>query len=133
MQKLLTIIFTLIIYTNVHGQAKTKENKKDSTYYEVDCSFPGGDSYWEKYLRNNLDTDIPIKNGAPSGSYELTAKFFISKTGFIDSVVNQTHYGYGMEAEFMRVLKKGPKWRPAEKNRQATTCFRVQKIEFIVP
>ena len=128
-----TLILSLIVYTNVYGQAKVKENKKDSTYYEVECSFPGGDSYWGKYLQKNLDTDIPIKNAAPPGSYKITVKFFVSKNGLVDSVENQTHFGYGMEAELTRVLKSSPKWIPAEKNGQTATCYRTQSIEFVVP
>jgi len=130
---LLLSILTMAIYTNSYCQSQAKESKQDSTYYEVECSFPGGDSYWEKYLQKNLDTEVPIKRNAPSGTYKVTVKYFISENGIIDSVEAQTHSGYGMEAEFIRVLKNSPKWRPASKGGQQTICYRIQSIEFIVP
>jgi len=126
-------IFTIAFYTNSYCQSEIKINKKDSTYYEVECSFPGGDSYWQNYLQKNLDSEVPIKKGAPSGTYKITVKYFISKNGIIDSVEAQTNSGYGMEAEFIRVLKNSPKWRPASKGGKQTICYRIQSIEFIVP
>ena len=131
-------ILSIFTYINADCQLRTvrsqvKERQKDSTYYEVESSFPGGYSEWEKYLNRHLNANVPIVNNAPSGKYKVTIKFFISKNGLVDSVEALTHFGYGMESEFIRVLKNSPKWLPAQKKEQPIISYQIQSIEFIVP
>jgi len=33
--------------------------------------------------------------------------------GNINNIVANTNFGYGMEKEVIRIIKKGPKWTPA--------------------
>ncbi|HMJ48634.1 MAG TPA: energy transducer TonB [Ferruginibacter sp.] len=99
---------------------------------EVEAEFPGGNSAWVRYLKNNLDANTPVDNGAPEGTYQVIVRFIVSKDGSISDVVAETKYGYGMEAEAVKIIKKGPKWTPALQNGRNVNAYRRQPITFVV-
>lgn len=83
---------------------------------ESEAEFPGGKSAWSNYLSKHLNTNVPVKNHAPPGKYEVIIRFRVNTDGSVSDVVAKTAYGYGMEEEVMRVIRKSPKWKPATKN-----------------
>ena len=99
---------------------------------EIEAEYPGGGAAWAKYLRNNLDANTPIDNGAAEGTYTVVVRFIVSKDGSISDVVAETKHGYGMEAEAMKIIKKGPKWTPAQQNGRMVNAYRRQPITFVV-
>jgi len=99
---------------------------------EIEAEYPGGTAAWAKYLRNNLDANTPIDNGASEGTYTVVVRFIVSKDGSISDVVAETKHGYGMEAEAMKIIKKGPKWTPAQQNGRMVNAYRRQPITFVV-
>lgn len=99
---------------------------------EVEASFPGGDNMWRKYLERTLNPNTPVDNGAPAGSYAVIIQFVVDKEGNISDVRPLTHHGYGMEAEVMRVIMKGPKWTPAEQDGRKVKAYRKQPVTFQV-
>lgn len=99
---------------------------------EIEAEYPGGASAWTKYLKNNLDANTPIDNGATEGTYTVIVRFIVSKDGSISDVVAETKHGYGMEAEAMKIIKKGPKWTPAQQNGRYVNAYRRQPITFVV-
>jgi protein TonB len=107
---------------------------EDSVYVHVEqeAVFPGGGSAWIKYLQLNLDPSIPVKNAAPQGSYRVIVRFIVRKDGTIDNILAETSFGYGMEEEAVRIIKKGPKWIPANKDGAAVNAYRRQQITFVL-
>ncbi len=99
---------------------------------EIEAAYPGGTAAWTKYLRNNLDANTPVDNGASEGTYTVIVRFIVSKDGSISDVVAETKHGYGMEAEAMKIIKKGPKWTPAQQNGRMVNAYRRQPITFVV-
>ena len=99
---------------------------------EIEAEYPGGGAAWAKYLRNNLDANTPIDNGAAEGTYTVVVRFIVSKDGGISDVVAETKHGYGMEAEALKIIKKGPKWTPAQQNGRMVNAYRRQPITFVV-
>jgi protein TonB len=99
---------------------------------EIEAEFPGGTPAWTKYLRNNLDANAPIDNNANPGEYTVIVRFIVSKDGSISDVVPETKHGYGMEQEAIRVIKRGPKWTPAQQNGRYVNAYRRQPIKFVV-
>lgn len=99
---------------------------------EVEASFPGGEAAWRRYLQNNLDANTPIDNGAPEGTYQVIVRFIVSRDGSISDVVPETKFGHGMEAEAVKIIKKGPKWTPALQNGRNVNAYRRQPITFVV-
>jgi len=88
--------------------------KTDSVFSRelVEVNFPGGPQGWSKYLRGNLNANIPADNNAPNGQYNVIIRFVVKKDGSIDDIKAETNFGYGMKEEAIRVIKNGPKWLP---------------------
>jgi protein TonB len=106
----------------------------EKTYYVVQnpAEFPGGASAWSKYLERNLNRDLPINNGAPAGKYTVVVSFTVDKNGAISDVLAENNPGYGTDLEAIRVIKKGPSWKPAVQNGRNVIYRHKQSITFQV-
>ena len=118
--------------TQVVEAPKNDDENKVFNKVEVEASFPGGDAAWTRYLKNNLDANTPIDNAAPEGTYQVIVRFIVSRDGSISDVVAETKHGYGMEAEAVKIIKKGPNWKPALQNGRNVNAYRRQPITFVV-
>jgi periplasmic protein TonB len=118
------------------GKAIIEEKQEDENKIfekvEVEASFKGGEGAWKKYLERNLNPEVPVDNGAPEGVYTVYVQFVVSKDGSISDVKALTNHGYGMEAEAIKVIKKGPPWVPAVQNGRNVNAYRKQPITFQV-
>jgi protein TonB len=117
------------------GKQVIEEKKEDDENkifekVEVEASFPGGDGAWRKFLERNLRGDVASENGAPSGTYTVVVQFVVDKEGNVSDVKALTSHGYGMEDEAVRVIKKGPQWKPAIQNGRNVKAYRRQPITF---
>jgi protein TonB len=108
------------------------KNNKGLLYspIETDAEFPGGARKWAEYLKKNINPEIPILNKAPKGVYAVDVMFRIGKDGSITSITPTTQHGYGMEEEFVRVIKESPVWKPAMQNGKPVNAYRKQSIKF---
>lgn len=119
------------------GKQVIEEKKEDDENkifekVEIEAAFPGGESAWRKYLERNLNANTPVDNGAPEGSYTVWVQFIVDKEGNISEVKPLTTHGYGMEDEAVKIIKKGPKWTPAQQNGRQVKAYRKQPITFVV-
>ena len=117
------------------GKQVIEEKKEDDENkifekVEVEAAFPGGESAWKKFLERNLRADVATENGAPAGSYTVWVQFVVDKEGNVSDVKALTNHGYGMEDEAVRVIKKGPQWKPAIQNGRQVKAYRKQPITF---
>src|SRR5690606_10036571 len=104
---------------------------KDFTYFK-DAQFPGGENGWFNFLSRNLKPKVPIKNKAPVGTYVVNITFVVAKDGSLINIHPKTKYGYGMEEEAIRVIKKSPKWAPLVMLNEHHNAFRMQPVTFVV-
>jgi len=111
---------------------KEDDENKVFTKVEVDAAYAGGEGAWRRYLSNNLDADVPGQNGAPAGTYTVIVRFIVAKDGSVSDVVAETKYGYGMEEESVRAIKKSGKWTPAIQNGRNVTAYKRQPITWVV-
>lgn len=111
-------------------EKKDDDENKIFEKVEIEASFPGGDGAWKKYLERNLRGEVAQDNGAPAGSYTVWVQFVVDKEGNISDVKALTSHGYGMEDEAVRVIKKGPQWKPAQQNGRVVKAYRKQPITF---
>ncbi len=111
---------------------KEDDENKIFDKVEIEASFPGGDGAWRKYLERNANGQVATDNGAPEGTYTVVVQFVVDKEGNISDVRSLTNHGYGMEEEAMRVIKKGPQWKPAVQNGRQVKAYRKQPITFQV-
>jgi N-acetylmuramoyl-L-alanine amidase len=115
-------------------QAKPDEGyDKVFTKTQVPASFPGGFKAWQEYLTKNLDVDVPVKNGAPPGKYNVTLRFLVDEQGGISNIEAENDPGYGTAAEAINLIKKGPNWVPAKQNGKDIRYLMKQSITFFVP
>jgi protein TonB len=119
--------------TGVVEAPKVEEDyDKVFTVVQIAAEFPGGLPAWTKYLERNLNRDLPVENGAPPGKYTVVVSFIVSKTGDISDVAAENDPGYGTKAEAIRVITKGPKWKPAVQNGRNVIYRHKQSITFQV-
>jgi hypothetical protein len=102
------------------------------TSVQIEAEFPGGATSWAKYLQRNLNDSLPSKNGAPIGKYTVTVSFLIDKNGNISQVVAENDPKYGTAEEAIRVIEKGPAWKPAVQNGHNVPFRKKQEITFVV-
>jgi protein TonB len=119
--------------TGVVEAPKVEEDyDKVFTVVQIAAEFPGGLPAWSKYLERNLNRDLPVENGAPPGKYTVVVSFIVSKDGSISDVVAENDPGYGTKTEAVRVITKGPKWKPAVQNGRNVIYRHKQSITFQV-
>ncbi len=107
-------------------------NSASTTKIDTEAGFPGGDVVWRKYLTQNLNAATPVENGAPSGKYTVMILFQIDADGSVKDIKAITNHGYGMEKEAIRIIKKGPKWVPANQGGVNVSSYRKQPLTFVV-
>ena len=104
----------------------------DNTVYnsagvEVQPAYPGGIAKFYKYISDNFDKEILNDENFPGGKMFVT--FTVEKDGSITDIhVKDIGYGTGKEAE--KVLRKAPRWTPAEQNGKKVRCTYVVPIVF---
>jgi protein TonB len=118
--------------SNVVQAPPAEDENKIFTKVEVEAGYGGGEAAWRKYLQNNLDGSIPGDKGAQPGSYTVVVRFIVARDGSISDVVAETNFGYGMEEESIRVIKKSGKWTPAIQNGKNVIAYKRQPITWLV-
>jgi protein TonB len=83
-------------------------------------------------LERNANGNVATDNNAPEGTYTVMVQFVVDKEGVPSDVRALTNFGYGMEEEAIRVIRKGPKWIPAIQNGRQVKAYRRQPITFRV-
>lgn len=110
----------------------TKTDDRIFTKVDVEAAYPGGDEAWRSFLIKNLNANVPVDNGSPSGKYTVIVKFIVSRDGTLSGVEPETRLRYGMEEEVLRIIKKSGRWTPAEQNNRKVNAYRRQPITFVV-
>jgi len=113
-------------------KAQEQDYDKEFKTVQIEAKFPGGAGAWQKYLERNLNSNVPVDNGAPPGNYTVIVSFLVDKSGNISEVQALNDPGYGTGAEAVRVIKKGPAWTPAVQNGRNVIYRQKQSITFQV-
>jgi protein TonB len=113
-------------------QAKEEDYDQVFTSVQIPAEFPGGFDAWNRYLERNLNRDLPIENGAPAGKYVVVVSFIVDKQGNISQVRAENDPGYGTAEEAVRIIAKGPNWKPAIQNGRNVIFRNKQNIIFMV-
>lgn len=107
------------------------EEKNDDplSFVQIQAQFIGD---WERFLRKNLNAEVPAENGAPVGDHTIIVQFVVDKDGNVSDITPLTNIGFGMEQEAVRVIRKATKWEPAIQNGYSVKAYRKQPITFRV-
>lgn len=97
---------------------------------DVDASFPGGYSEMMKFLSNNIHYPEDVLQMGGQGKVML--RFVVGKDGEIEqiSVIRGVQGFEELDMEAMRVVKKMPKWKPAQINGKAVKSYFTLPISF---
>lgn len=116
------------------GLSAHKADDVDNEFYSIQIAaeFPGGKDQWMRFLERNLNREAPTDAGAPAGKYTVAVSFKVDEHGNLSDIVAENDPGFGTAEEAVRVIKKGPTWKPAIQNGR-TVPYRVkQTITFVV-
>lgn len=116
----------------IEAPKQDEDYDKIFTVVQIPAQFPGGLPAWSRYLERNLNSGLPVENGAPPGKYTVFVTFIVDKTGKISDVQAENDPGYGTKDEAIRVIKKGPDWKPAVQNGRNVIYRHKQGITFQV-
>jgi len=129
----------LAIEKNDHGKVKsvscfdTKGNPlPESACQQKEASYMQNESDWRKYLGSFINPEVPVRKNAPVGKYTVMVQFVVSTDGRLKDITPLTSFGYGMEEEVMRAIRKSPRWNPALMYGQPINAYRRQPITFEV-
>lgn len=117
---------------NTEKQSVLSDDNMVYTKVDADAEFPGGMGAFTKFLQRNLNADVPVNNGAPVGTYKVIIRFTVGKDSLAYDIQPETNFGYGMEEEAIRAIKKAPKWAPAMLNGHNVNAYKRQPITFVV-
>ena len=121
-----------LLFAGTTAKAQTDTTDNIFSKVEVEADFKGGNDAWIKFLKKNLNGDIPVDNGAPTGRYTVLVKFVVSKDGSVSNIKALTKNGYGTEEEVVRIIEKSGQWTPAIQNGKPVNAYRRQPITFLV-
>ena len=112
----------------VAPKVDNEDYDKIFTKVENEAEFPGGNDAWRRYLERTLTYPESAQENGVSGTIKVS--FIVDKEGNISEVqaINPSDASLGEEAE--RIIKKGPKWKPAEQNGRKVISRHVQSITF---
>jgi protein TonB len=113
-------------------KAQEEDYDKEFKTVQIEAKFPGGAGAWTKYLERNLNSNVPVDNGAPPGNYTVIVSFLVDKSGNISEVQALNDPGFGTATEAVRVIKKGPAWTPAVQNGRNVIYRQKQSVTFQV-
>lgn len=95
---------------------------------ENPAEFPGGIEAWKRYLERNLIYPSLAQENGTQG--RVSVQFVVDRDGNISEVVALNDPGEGLAEEAVRIIKRGPKWKPAEQNGKKVIYRHVQVISF---
>lgn len=113
-------------------RSNTDELEKDFIPVQISAEFPGGIKEWQRFLERNLNSELPTENGAPVGVYTVVVTFIVDVDGKVSDVKAESDPGYGTKDEAIRVIRKGPNWKPANQNGRPVKYRHKQSITFKV-
>jgi protein TonB len=106
----------------------TEDYDKIFTKVENPAEFPGGLDGWRRYLERNLNYPESAQDNGTQGVVRV--QFIVDRDGNISEVQSLNDPGDGLADEAVRIIKKGPKWKPAEQNGRKVVYRHIQSITF---
>ncbi len=117
--------------TSIALNAVTVAKSDKSTRNKVNTTEPepaGGFRKWDKYVRSNLRYPEAASKEGVSGTVEV--EFWVHEDGSVTDIRVVKGLGYGCDAEAIRLVREGPKWKPGKTNGEPVTMKRTVRIEF---
>jgi hypothetical protein len=88
---------------------------------------------WRQHLQKTLQSVLTSasKQGIPDGNFTVTVKFVVEADGTVTNAKAKNDPGFGLAEGAVKVVRTGPKWKPALKNGEIVRSYRTQPITFV--
>lgn len=107
---------------------KETEDGVPFTRIEIEAKFKGN---WNTYIKKKIEKNIEeLTEAGESGT--CIVKFVVAKDGTVSEVEAITMQGTKLAEIAVDVIRKGPKWIPAQQNGTIVKAFRQQPITFTI-
>ncbi|MDI3318793.1 energy transducer TonB [Pinibacter soli] len=126
-------IFAFCLFMVFNGSAQEKKELADTTiekYFtkvEVESEFPGGVSSWAKFLNENLNYPRAAVKKNIEGT--VVVQFIVDKEGNVTDI-KAISGPDELKPEAERVMRKSPKWTPAQQSGRKVKSYKRQPITF---
>lgn len=123
------IIILLFSISETYSQTiKATDNASDSilSKVEIEASFPGGETAWNKYvIKCFTNAGITFKN-ADEGTCRI--RFIVDKKGYITNVQALNMKRTRLAKFAIEIIANGPRWNPAQQGNRFVNAYREQPI-----
>lgn len=107
-----------------------RQDDKVFTKMEVVPQFTGGQDAWRKYLKENIDPGVPLREGWKAGKYIVVVRFIVHTDGSISGITTENYQGTKTAQHCIDLIRKSPNWQPAVQNGVKVNAYRKQPITF---
>jgi len=102
-----------------------------SSTVEADASFEGGDPGWNTYLQQAIISKEKYLAKKNAGG-KIEVQFVIEKDGSVGEVELIKRSGTAFDEVVVDIIKKSPRWTPANQYNRNVKAFRKQKLNYSV-
>ena len=110
---------------------KKEDPDKVFTKVEIEASFPGGPSAWQRYVQKAIQADIDEFTESDYGT--CVVRFIVDRSGNVSDVQATTMKGSKLAEVAVNAIRKGPKWNPAQQNGRQVNAYRLQPVTLTNP
>lgn len=137
MKKLICLIVVCMSAVLAYGQQEdTVDYNSEVKHVQIEPAFPGGMTAWNRFLERNLDYKLVKKCSFADSLTEQTivVSFLVDKQGSVSDViaVNADEVCTALATASINLVKKGPRWVPAQLNGRAVIYRHTVKINWPV-
>ncbi len=117
-----------VVSGNGNDAAAVEEKEKPVVYSYSAPQFPGGKEAWLRFLSRQLRAPGDM---APGEKRSVLIRFLVNASGSITGFEVLQSGGSAFDNEVIRVLKNGPKWKPALENGHPVSRTFTQPLTFV--
>lgn len=110
---------------------KKEDPDKIFTKVEIEASFPGGPSAWQKYVSRAIQSQLDEFTESDYGT--CVVRFIVDRNGVVSDVQATTMKGSKLAEIAVNAIRKGPKWTPAQQNGRFVNAYRLQPVTLTNP
>lgn len=105
----LAIVLALFL-TQTNALAQDSEKPYNFVSMEHPPSYPGGIPKFYEFLSRDIKYPALAKENNIQGVVKVS--FMVEKDGSLTNIMALTNFGYGLEEEAVRVMKRSKNWEP---------------------
>lgn len=107
------------------------KNDEPLTSVDIQASFPGGITAWQKYLTRKISTQLDDPDDKDFGT--VNVRFVVDSNGRVSNVMALNMINTSLAEVAVNAIRKGPDWLPAKQNGQYVKAYRTQPITLTKP